>query len=111
MTKKFPIVAALLVLAPSLASAQIHQVSSESDARSTVNFTIGYFALKGLDSRVCDDVLLGDLQNADPLLFEIKDFNGAPVGGEYLFGHRFQRRGGRRSGILPAYGQRACMRT
>lgn len=86
MIKRFLVVAALLVLAPTLASAQIRQVSSASDGNSTVNFTVGYFALKGLDSRVADDVLLGELQNAQPLLFEVKDFNGAPIGGEYLFG-------------------------
>lgn len=72
--------------APAAASAQIRQVSSSTDGRQTVNFTIGYFALKGLDSRVTDDVLLTERQSAQPLLFEVKDFNSAPVGGEYLFG-------------------------
>lgn len=72
--------------APAAASAQIRQVSSSSDARQTVNFTIGYFALKGLDSRVEDDVLLNERQSAQPLLFEVKDFNSALFGGEYLFG-------------------------
>src|SRR6476660_9617565 len=72
--------------APAAASAQIKQVSSSSsDSKQTVNFTIGYFALKGLESRVNDDVLLNELQSAQPLLFEIKDFNSVPVGGEYLF--------------------------
>jgi opacity protein-like surface antigen len=79
--------ALLTVLAPAVASAQIHQVSSgPSDSRQTVNFNIGYFALKGLDSRVADDVLLAELQNAQPLLFEVKDFNYVTFGGEYLFG-------------------------
>jgi opacity protein-like surface antigen len=72
--------------APAAASAQIRQVSSSSsDSKQTVNFTIGYFALKGLDSRVADDVLLAELQSAQPLLFEVKDFNSAIFGGEYLF--------------------------
>jgi hypothetical protein len=85
--KKALLLAVALMLAPSLASAQIRQVhSSPADGPNTVNFTIGYFALKGLDSRVDGDVLLGDLQNGNPLLFEIKDFNGAKIGGEYLFG-------------------------
>ena len=35
--------------------------SSSSDSKQTVNFTIGYFALKGLESRVDDDVLLNEL--------------------------------------------------
>ena len=85
--KKALLLGLAVMLAPSLASAQIRQVSSSSaDGNNTVNFTIGYFALKGLDSRVSDDVLLGDLQNGQPLLFEIKDFNNATFGGEYLFG-------------------------
>jgi hypothetical protein len=60
--------------------------SSASDSSQTVNFSIGYFALKGLDSRDPNDVLLADLQNGQPLLFEVKDFNSATVGGEYLIG-------------------------
>src|SRR5262245_20658581 len=88
MTKRtFALAALVTLLAPAVASAQIRQVSSSSrsDAKSTVNFTIGYFALKGLESRVNDDVLLADLQNRHPLLFEVKDFNSAVFGGEYLF--------------------------
>ena len=85
--KKALLLAMAVMLAPSLANAQIRQVrSSSADGNNTVNFTIGYFALKGLDSRVSDDVLLGDLQNGQPLLFEVKDFNGAAIGGEYLLG-------------------------
>lgn len=85
--KKALLLAFAVMLAPSLAGAQIRQVSSSAGTgNSTVNFTIGYFALKGLDSRVSDDVLLGDLQDGQPLLFEIKDFNSAVFGGEYLFG-------------------------
>jgi len=85
--KKALLLALAVMLAPSLANAQIRQVrSSPAGGNNTVNFTIGYFALKGLDSRVNDDVLLGDLQNGQPLLFEVKDFNGASIGGEYLFG-------------------------
>src|SRR3982751_6724829 len=93
MRKGF-VLAFVLLLAPALAQAQIHQVSSSaSDGNSTIQFNVGYFALKGLDSRVNDDVLLNDLQcppgggsGCQPLLFEIKDFNGAHIGGEYLIG-------------------------
>ena len=60
--------------APAVAGAQIRQVSTKSDNKQTVNFTMGYFALKGLDSRVDDDVLFNELQSAQPLLFEVKDF-------------------------------------
>jgi hypothetical protein len=80
-------VAAIALLAPAPAMAQIRQVSSgSSDGNQTINFSIGYFALKGLDSRVDDDVLFQDLQSGQPLLFEVKDFNSASVGGEYLVG-------------------------
>jgi hypothetical protein len=80
----------ILLLAPAMAHAQIHQVSSSgSDGKSTIQFNIGYFALKGLESRPNEDVLVGDLISAQPLLFEVKDFNGVHLGGEYLiaFGH------------------------
>jgi opacity protein-like surface antigen len=72
---------------PAAASAQIRQVSTSSDNRQAVTFTLGYFALKGLDSRVDDDVLLFELQKSEqPLLFRVKDFNSAIFGGEYLLG-------------------------
>ena len=82
------------LVAPAAANAQIRQVSSTgSEGNQTINFNIGYFALKGLDSRVADDVLLNELTNpaivlgvARPLLFDIKDFNSATFGAEYLFG-------------------------
>jgi outer membrane protein W len=89
MTKRiaFTIVLVLL-LAPAAALAQIQQVGigpSASDARSTVNFSLGYFALKGLDARPADDVLVGDLVSAHPLFFEVKELNPFIAGGEYLF--------------------------
>lgn len=80
----------MLLLAPVMAQAQIHQVSSSgSVGNSTIQFNIGYFALKGLEGRSNDDVLVGDLISAQPLTFEVKDFNGVHFGGEYLigFGH------------------------
>ena len=81
------LMALVLLLAPAAASAQIRQVgSSSSDGNSTVNFTIGYFGLKGLASRVPEDVLLNNLQNEHPLLFRVKDFNSAIFGAEYLLG-------------------------
>src|SRR3954468_14235550 len=87
MTKRmFAAMALTILLVPAAASAQIRQVSNSSDSHQTVNFTIGYFALKGLDSRVDDDVLLNELQSAQPLLFEVKDFNSAIFGVEYLVG-------------------------
>jgi hypothetical protein len=72
--------------APAVAGAQVRQVSTSSESTQTVNFTLGYFAMKGLDSRVDDDVLFNELQSEQPLLFEIKDFNTVAFGGEYLLG-------------------------
>jgi opacity protein-like surface antigen len=78
------ILAALATMAlPGAALAQIHQVR-RSDSKQGIDFTIGYFALKGLDSRVNGDVLLNDLQVAEPLLFDVKDFNNAIIGGDWL---------------------------
>jgi len=80
-------VAAIFILVPATAGAQIRQVgTSSSVGNSTVNFNIGYIGLKSIESRVDDDVLLNNLQSLHPLLFEIEDFNGATFGGEYLFG-------------------------
>lgn len=75
-----------MLWAPAVASAQIRQVSTTSDTKQIVNFTVGYFALKGIDSRVDGDVLFAERQNTQPLLFEIKDFNSAVFSGEYLLG-------------------------
>ena len=77
--------AILLVLAGAIpAQAQISRVES---GRNAFGFNVGYFALRGLDSRIDDDVLLADLsQGAYSLLFDVKDFNGATVGAEWLIG-------------------------
>lgn len=85
--------AALAALVPATsAEAQVIRVSG-SDARNTVNFNLGYFGLKGLDSRHEEDVLLVNLigppDGRDPffevLAFEIDDFNGVTFGGEWLY--------------------------
>ncbi len=67
---------------PSAASAQIVQVS-RGDARNSVGFNLGYFAVRGEDVRIDDDVLLANL---DDLAFEIGDFSGFSFGGEWLYG-------------------------
>jgi hypothetical protein len=51
-------------------------------AQQTLNFTIGQFRPLGADSRVAGDVLN---ENRTFLLFDHADFNGASVGGEWLF--------------------------
>jgi hypothetical protein len=88
MTKRTSTLAlfAALWMIPAAASAQIHQVSSSTsaDRKQTINFSVGYFALRGLESRPQEDVLFQDLQSGQPLLFNISDLNSVPVGGEYL---------------------------
>jgi opacity protein-like surface antigen len=75
--------AAAAILAPQAAQAQITRVGSSSDSRQAIGLNLGYFALRGLDSRVDDDVLFNDL---DSLAFDIKEFNGLSVGAEWVVG-------------------------
>lgn len=76
--------AALLVAAAMPAEAQIRRVESGNQA---IGFNIGYFGVKGFDSRVDDDVLVADLsQGAFSLLFDPKDFSSVTFGGEWLIG-------------------------
>lgn len=51
-------------------------------AQQTFNVTLGYFTVRGEDARVDGDVLNA---NRNFLEFEVKDFNGASIGGEWLF--------------------------
>ena len=60
------------VMTPSIASAQ-----------QTLNFSFGGFVPRGEDGRSREDVLVN---NRDFLAFNIKDFNGATVGAEWLAG-------------------------
>lgn len=59
-----------LVLLPGVAAAQ-----------QSVSFNLGYFALRGLDARPVEDVLVQDLNYH---AFDIHHFNGATVGAEWL---------------------------
>jgi hypothetical protein len=72
---------AAAILAPAAVHAQIRQVSS-SDHHQAIGFTLGGFFPKGEDSRVEGDVLFRDL---DDLVFDISDFSGGSVSGEWLF--------------------------
>ena len=74
------ILAGTLFVAP--ANAQVYQIN-RADARNPIGFNLGYFALRGEDSRVEEDVLLANLFD---LAFEIDDFNGFSFGGEWLYG-------------------------
>lgn len=76
------VAAAAVLLAPAPADAQITRVAS-SEGRQAIGITFGYFVARGEDSRAADDVLLANLES---LAFEIKDFNTATVGGEWLVG-------------------------
>jgi hypothetical protein len=70
--------AVAVLLAPAAAMAQSHSQS--------ITFTAGFFAPKGEDGRVDDDVLIAELSSSDPLLFEIGDFVGGSFGAEWLIG-------------------------
>jgi opacity protein-like surface antigen len=78
-------VIAVLAMAGAVpAQAQVRRVES---GRNAIGFNVGYFNLRGIDSRDEDDVLVQDLsQGAYSLAFDVKDFNGATFGGEWLIG-------------------------
>ena len=56
--------------------------TAQAQVTQSVNLGLGWFMVKGEDSRGDDDVLIQDLQS---LAFEVKDFNGPLVMGEWLF--------------------------
>ena len=47
----------------------------------SVTFSLGYFTIRGEDSRAAGDVLVA---NREILLFDFDDFNTVAIGGEYL---------------------------
>jgi len=66
---------ALVICASVAASAQ------PAFAQQTLNFSLGYFTVRGEDARVEGDVLTA---NQSLLAFDLSEFNGATVGGEWL---------------------------
>ena len=84
-------IAAFAIAGAVPAQAQVRRVES---GRNAIGFNFGYFSLRGLDSRGCtncepidQDVLVADLsQGQYSLAFDIKDFNGATFGGEWVTG-------------------------
>jgi hypothetical protein len=50
-------------------------------AQQTLNLSLGYFTVRGQDARVAGDVLNA---NRNFLTFDIDDFNGGSIGGEWL---------------------------
>lgn len=57
--------------------------TAQAQITQSVNLGVGWFFLKGEDSRADDDVLIADL---DSLAFNVSDFNGPMVNGEWLIG-------------------------
>ncbi len=58
-------------------------VSAQAQVTHSVNLGAGWFMVRGEESRADDDVLIEDLQS---LAFEVKDFNGPVLNGEWLIG-------------------------
>ncbi len=56
---------------------------ARAQSRQSVSLNVGYFAVRAEDARGADDVLS---QNLSFLLFQLKDFNGISVGGDWLVG-------------------------
>lgn len=56
-----------------------------SYAQQSVNFYVGGFVPRAEDARTDNDVLVGNLELGG-LQFDIGDFKGATIGGEWLFG-------------------------
>lgn len=56
--------------------------AAQDRGKQTVNFTLGHFTPLGFEARHDDDVLL---TNSTFLLFDLDEFKGASVGGEWLF--------------------------
>ncbi len=77
--------AAAAIFAPPVAQAQITRVSGP-DTRQSIGLTLGGFFVTREDSRVAGDVLVADLSDVQPLLFDIEDFDGFSIGGEWLVG-------------------------
>lgn len=75
-------VAILMFAGATDAQAQITRV----EPRQSIGVNFGYFMVRPEESRVRGDVLIADLTDPEPLAFNINDFNGPAVGGEWLFG-------------------------
>ena len=68
------------LIALSVAGAMLVSAQPAS-AQQTLNFSFGYFTVRGEDARVANDVLN---ENRNFLTFEIGDFNGVTIGAEWL---------------------------
>jgi hypothetical protein len=64
-----------------LAGAAMLAAVPEAAAQQTLNLSLGYFTPRGPDARTEGDVLNA---NSTFLAFDVSDFNGASIGGEWL---------------------------
>ena len=64
-----------------LTCAGVAALAKPAAAQQTLNFTVGYFTVRGEDARLSGDTLVA---NHNFLTFDFKDFNGASVGAEWL---------------------------
>ena len=68
-----------------LVSAALGLGAAPAAAQQTLNFSLGYFTVRGEDARVEGDILNDHLGAGDAaLVYEIGDFNGASIGAEWL---------------------------
>ena len=58
-------------------------ISRPVQAQQSLVLNVGHFAVRGIDTRVADDVLL---ENLNLFAFDISDFNNGTVGAEWLVG-------------------------
>ncbi len=58
-------------------------VSHPVQAQQSVSINVGYFSVRGEDTRVQDDVLI---ENLNLFAFDVRDFNSGTIGGEWLVG-------------------------
>ena len=70
-----------LIVLTLLAGAALAMSVQTAAAQQTLNFSLGYFTVRGEDARVEGDVLN---ENRNFLVFDVDDFNGATVGAEWL---------------------------
>jgi hypothetical protein len=70
-----------LIVLTLLAGAALAMSVQTAAAQQTLNFSLGYFTVRGEDARAEGDVLN---ENRNFLVFDVGDFNGATVGAEWL---------------------------
>jgi hypothetical protein len=64
-----------------LAGAAVLLSAADAAAQQTLNFSLGYFTVRGEDARAEGDVIN---QNSTFLAFDVSDFNSASIGAEWL---------------------------